>query len=341
MNAYESRECIMQMNKNVFLKHSGCRLFFSLLFLFFASLLLTGCESRKTIVNALDEKEANEIIVYLAGKGIDASKVQEPTAGGGGAKIILYDIEVPADTAIEAMTVLNQAGLPRRRGQNLLGIFSGSGLVPSDLEQRIRYESGLAEQIASSIRKIDGIIDADVQVSFPQEDPLNPGQYKGKITASVFAKHNGILDDANSHLVSKIKRLVASSITGLNYDDVTVIPVRAQMNEAPGGLIGGGTEEEKQYVTVWTLTLAQDSVTRFRIIFFSFSGTILILLLILVWISWKIHPLLAEHGGIKELFHVHPIKAKPKEEVKEEGGDDKQPPKTDESGENEKGVDIT
>jgi type III secretion protein J len=301
----------MTFNKK-FNDRSYFRQFMSLFMLFFCIFLFSSCENRKTIVNALEEKDANEIIVFLSGKGIDVGKVAEIPSGGGGAKIILYDIDVPNDQVTEAMTILNQAGLPRRRAQSLLGIFSGAGLVPSDLEQKIRYEAGLAEQIASTIRKIDGVIDAEVQVSFPQEDPLNPGQYKGKITASVFVKHNGILDDPNSHLITKIKRLVASSITGLSYDDVTVIPVRAQINESQTGFLGGNTEEEKQYVDVWTIILAKDSVTRFRVIFFLFSAVILILLLILVWISWKMYPLLMRYGGIRELFHVHPIKLEPK-----------------------------
>jgi type III secretion protein J len=318
------------------------RQFTSFLILLFCISLLTSCENRKTIVNGLEEKEANEIIVFLSGKGIDVGKVQEPAAGGGGTKIVLYDIDVPADQVTEAMTILNQAGLPRRRPQNLLGIFSGTGLVPSDLEQKIRYEAGLAEQIASTIRKIDGVIDAEVQISFPQEDPLNPGQYKGKITSSVFVKHNGILDDPNSHLITKIKRFVAASITGLSYDDVTVIPVRAQMNETQSGLMGGAPEEEKQYVNVWSVILAKESVTKFRTIFFIFSALILILLLILIWISWKVYPLLERHGGIKELLHVHPIKLEPRgpgDEKKESGAKTASPEKTAE--EEDKDMDIT
>lgn len=313
--------------------------------MFFLSIVfLTGCENRRTIVNDLEEKDANEIVVFLAGKGIDGEKAQAAVAGGGTAKVVLYNITVPESQGTEAMTILNQAGLPRRRPQNLLSIFSGTGLVPSDLEQKIRYEAGLAEQIASTIRKIDGVIDAEVQISFPQEDPLNPGQYKGKITASVFVKHNGILDDPNSHLITKIKRLVAASVTGLNYDDVTVIPVRAQINETQAGLLNNSLDEEKQYVTVWSVVLAKESVTRFRILFFSFTAIILILLLVLIWVSWKMIPLLARHGGIKELLHLRPIALESKaSEEKDETNNKNSPSPEKESGEEEpeKNVDIT
>lgn len=275
--------------------------------------LLTSCGSRKTIVNGLEEKEANEILVFLSSKNVDATKAESvKAAGAGGGKVAqLWDIEVPADQAIEAMSFLNQAGLPRRRSQSLLGIFTGAGLVPSEMEQKIRYQAGLAEQIASIIRKIDGILDTEVQISFPEEDPLNPGVSKGKITASVYVKHNGVLDDPNSHLITKIKRLVAASVTGLDYDNVTVISERARYSE--NQLNPSAIDDEKQFVSVWTLIIAKESLTRFRIIFFTFTLLILFLLLGLLWLCWKLYPLLKTHGGLKELFKVKPLQVKKEE----------------------------
>lgn len=296
-------------DRSFFLPRSIMR-FFAYLLLVSSSLFLTSCESHKTIVNALDEREANEILVFLASKSISANKIQSGAGaggGGGGSKIVLWDISVDEKDATEAMALLNQAGLPRKRSQNLLSIFSNVGLVPSERQDKIRYEAGLAEQIASVIRKIDGVLDAEVQISFPEEDPLNPGKTKGKITASVYVKHNGVLDDPNSHLVTKIKRLVAASITGLDYNDVTVISDRARGSDLTGPFISS-ENEEKSYVSIWTIILAKESVTRFRIVFFTFSFLILLMALILIWLTWKIYPLLKTHGGFKGLFHLQPLK---------------------------------
>lgn len=286
--------------------------------------LLTSCESRKIIVNGLDEREANEILVFLSNKNIDAVKVQSTAAtGGGGAKIVLWDISVDSAQSLDAMAYLNQAGLPRRRSQNLLNIFTGAGLVPSEMEQKIRYQAGLAEQIASTIRKIDGVLDAEVQISFPEEDPLNPAEKKQKITASVWLKHNGVLDDPNSHLTTKIKRLVAAGVPGLDYDNVTVIGEKARFNEFSGTSVATPNEEEKHYVTIWSMVLAKDSVTRFRTLFFSFTILILLLTLALIWVCWKLYPVLKQHGGIKELFHLKPMSSEKKE------GEGEQPPPAD------------
>ncbi len=287
---------------------------------------MTSCESRKIIVNGLDEREANEILVFLSNKNLDVVKVQNVAAGGGGggSKIVLWDISVESGQALDAMAYLNQAGLPRRRSQNLLNIFTGAGLVPSEMEQKIRYQAGLAEQIASTIRKIDGILDAEVQISFPEEDPLNPAANKQKITASVYIKHNGVLDDPNSHLTTKIKRLVAAGVPGLDYDNVTIIGERARFSDFPHGI--ASSEEEKLYVNIWGIIIGKESVTTFRIIFFTFTILLLLLMIALIWLCWKIYPFLKDQGGIKGLFKLHPLAVEKTEEEKKHV-DEKEPPK--------------
>lgn len=298
-----------------------------LLLLCFCIPLLTSCEGQKTIVNGLDEKEANEILVFLSTKNIEASKVRTAETGaGGGAKEARFDIVVKESQANEAMYLLNQQGLPRRRGQNLLGIFSTSGLVPSDMQEKIKYRAGLSEQIASTIRKIDGVLDADVQISFPEEDPLNPGQSKGKITASVYVKHSGALDDPNTHLITKIKRLVAASVTGLDYDNVTVIPERSRLGDITGSY-SVPQEEEKTYVSIWSIIVAKESATRFRIIFFSYTLILLVMLLAVIWTTWKLLPVLHKHGGVKALFSLAPLSTTTAKPVEKEASEVKPPPK--------------
>ena len=94
-------------------------------------LLCTGCSKPATIVNAVDEREANEIIVFLAGQGIDAVKVpQESTGAGGGGGAAMWNINVDEALKYQAMAILNRAGLPRRPTNNLLKIFEQTGLVP-------------------------------------------------------------------------------------------------------------------------------------------------------------------------------------------------------------------
>lgn len=46
----------------------------------------------------------------------------------------------------------------------------------------------------------------------------------------------------------------------------------------------------------------------------------MLLLLAFIWVSWKLYPLLKQHGGVKEIFHLHPIGAPPKKAEEKEAG---------------------
>jgi len=300
--------CGSLKEKGVFMSlYTGSpRVFLRYLGLLLLTLLVVGCSSSTTIYHSLDERDANDIIVYLDNKGIKAYKIQSAGGGPGGQDVVLWDIAVPYEDEKQAMALLRSAGLPRRQGQSLLTIFEKGGLVPSELEEKIRYEAGLGEQIASTIRKIDGVLDAEVQLSFPEVDPLNPEKKKGDVTASVYVKHTGVLDDPNTQLIPKIRRLVASAIQGLKFDNVTVIPDKARYADISLREQRARQQLEKDWVRVWTLIVAKESSRRFQTIFFIFLIVILLLLLFLGWTFWKIHRLLPG-GGAKQYFAFTPF----------------------------------
>lgn len=274
-------------------------------------LLFTGCETSREVVGHIDEKEANVILVLLESKGIPASKIAaETSAIGGEGEGAKYSIMVPEKYSIEAIAYLNQNGFPRMKGTTLLDLFAKQGLMSSDKEETIRYQAGLAQQLTNTIMMIDGVIDANVQLSFPPEDTGLGTQEpeKQKITAAVYVKHQGVIDDPNIHLENKIKRLVSGSVSGLNINDVTVVSDRSrftditleQTPEALGGRPG-------EYVSIWNIVMSKNSVARFRILFFMITAIAVLLAILLGWISWKFYPHLKKTGGLKELFNPTPF----------------------------------
>jgi type III secretion protein J len=225
----------------------------------------------------------------------------------------------------EAMAILNQNGLPRRMGTDLLSLFAGGGIMTTEKEETIRYQAGLAQQIANMIRKIDGVIEADVQLSFP---PAETGfgttaATPQKVTAAVYVKHQGVLDDPNSHLVTKIKRLVAGSVNGLDINDVAVISDRSRFTDISLNEIKETiTPRGKEYVSIWSIVMAKSSAGTFRLIFFIFSLLIVFFALLSSWLLWKFIPVLRQHGGLRELFRLTPITIRenplPETEITEE-----------------------
>jgi type III secretion protein J len=237
-----------------------------------AIFLLASCESTRSIVNNIDERDANEILVFLASKGIKAEKTKaETTETAGGGPANFWNISVDENRSVEAMSILNQNGLPRRSGQSLLELFAKQGLMTSDKEETIRYQAGIEEELKNTILKIDGILDAQVKISFSSISEANilPGTELPKIKAAVYIKHQGILDDPNQHLENKIKRLIAGSIEGLNFEDVTVISDKARLTDISlrpdSSLIG--KEKTKEHVSIWSIVMTKQSASRFRTIF--------------------------------------------------------------------------
>lgn len=289
------------------------RFVFRPLLLVFMAAAILSCEGKRELVSDISEKQANEILVFLAAKGITAEKEAKAVTGAGGAanQEQMFSVLVPASQQTEALAILNRNGLPRRKGPNLLSLFAKSGLVSSAQEEQIRYQEGLSAQLASTIRQIDGVLDASVQISFPQETAALPGteQQEQRVTASVYVKHQGVLDDPNSQLVTKIKRLISSSVVGLAYDNVTVVTDRSRFTDVVlAEEADTMSDDARDYTRVWTLVMAKESVTRFRTIALILCVVILLLAGFIAWLLWKMFPAIQHSGGVDQLFtHTRPL----------------------------------
>ncbi|NGX33824.1 MAG: Nodulation protein NolT [Candidatus Anoxychlamydiales bacterium] len=266
-----------------------------LLFVFLISIFLTGCEKNQSISSGMSERQANEIIVFLSSKGIAAQKVQAAVAAGAGATAtVTYDIYVDKNKSVEAMAILTENGLPRIQGTNLLELFAQQGLMTTDKEETIKYQAGLEVELENTIRKIDGIIDADVKISFPVTTSTGLTETEtAKLKSAVYVKHQGIFDDPNQHLESKIKRLVSSSIDNLSFDDVNVISDRSKFTDIilpTDSQMFGPKALDKEYVKIWSIIMTKGSAKTFRFIFFALVLIIFAFTGSLGWLIYRFYP---------------------------------------------------
>ncbi|MCB1108834.1 MAG: type III secretion inner membrane ring lipoprotein SctJ [Chlamydiia bacterium] len=273
-------------------------------------MLLTACGKDAEVISNLDERDANLIVVFLESKGISAKKVASGSGPAVGAANTgpKFSIHVDQKDTINAMSILNQNGLPQRQGTNLLDLFAKQGLMSSDKEETIRYQAGLAQQITNTIQMIDGVIDASVQLSFPPTE-VNPGEQpiSTRITAAVYVKHQGVIDDPNNHLETKIKRIVSGSITGLDLNDVTVVSDWSRFTDVrPMANVDPMSSVIQDHVNIWSMTLTKSSVARFRSIFFGLLVAAIGFALVVAWMLWKFYPILKERG-MKEFFSPTPL----------------------------------
>ena len=192
------------------------RLFLGLLASLF---LLSACQTE--IYSNLSEREANEMLAALMENGIDAEKT---TLGEEN-----FAVAVANEDVREALAILNDQGLPQSNRQSIGQVFAKSGIVSSPFEERVRYIYALGEEVAQTLQQIDGVLVARVHIVMPEAPEL--GQEAKPSSAAVFIKQKVGFD--LDFLVPQIRRLVANSIEGVRYEEVSVVLVEAQPQAQP------------------------------------------------------------------------------------------------------------
>lgn len=181
-------------------------------------LMLAGCDSE--LYTDLDQRQANEIVATLLQHGIAA----ERTFG----KDDRVSVSVDSSRFAEAVTILNDNGLPKQKFATLGDVFKRDGLVSSPVQENAQMIFALSQELSRTVSDIDGVLTARVLLVLPENDPLRDKAVPS--SASVFIRYRA--DMPIEHLVPQIKMLVANGVAGLSYDKVSVILVPVQTHDA-------------------------------------------------------------------------------------------------------------
>ncbi|NWD00223.1 type III secretion inner membrane ring lipoprotein SctJ [Pseudomonas sp. P7779] len=178
--------------------------------------LLQACDM--DLYTNLSERDANAMVAVLLRDGIPATrKVQD----NGQLKVV-----VDEQRFAEAMTLLDNAGLPQQSFSNMGEVFKGNGLVSSPVQERAQMIYALSEELSHSVSQIDGIVSARVHVVLPDNDLLK--RVISPSSASVLVRYDPGTDI--NTLIPQIKTLVANGISGLSYDGVSVTAIKAAVS---------------------------------------------------------------------------------------------------------------
>lgn len=208
--------------------------------------LLQACDM--DLYTNLSEREANAMVAVLQRDGIPASrKVQD----NGQLKVV-----VDEQRFAEAMSVLDNAGLPQQTFSNMGEVFKSNGLVSSPVQERAQMVYALSEELSHSVSQIDGIVSARVHVVLPDNDLLK--RVISPSSASVLVRYDPGTDI--NTLIPQIKNLVANGISGLSYEGVSVTAIKAAMavNQNP-------TQPRlARFMGLWML---EDNINQARLLF--------------------------------------------------------------------------
>lgn len=178
-----------------------------------ALVLLAGCQ--KELYSGLSEAEANQMIDVLGDAGISASKDNDARDGSDQQS---WQVEVAEDDLHTALSVLRTNGLPKPHFASIGELFQKRGLVSTPAEERMRYLYGVSQDLSRTLQDIQGVVVARVQVVIPENDPL-ADKIKPS-SAAVYIRYKPGVD--LRAMAPMVKDLVAHSIEGLQYDNVSL-----------------------------------------------------------------------------------------------------------------------
>ena len=179
-------------------------------------LALVGC-SQQELYSRLGERQVNEMVALLRNQDVQASKQR-------GKDGLQFTLLVPSGDFARAVELLHSAGYPRDDHDTLGGVFKKDGFVTTHLEERARFMHALAQELATTIQSIDGVVLARVHLAVPEKRRFTDKPETS--AASVFIKHRPGLD--LSPQLASIKALVVNAIEGLPYESVTVVTFAAE-----------------------------------------------------------------------------------------------------------------
>ncbi|WP_246799198.1 hypothetical protein [Rhizobium leguminosarum] len=126
------------------------------------ALVLSGCQ--EDLYTNLAEREANSMVATLQRSGIPASRLLQQD---GRMKVV-----VDHDRFAEAVTVLDDAGLPNQAFASIGEVFKREGLVASPTQDRAGMLYALSEELSRTISEIDGVLSARIHIVLPDNDHL-------------------------------------------------------------------------------------------------------------------------------------------------------------------------
>jgi flagellar M-ring protein FliF len=186
----------------------ACVLSFALL------IMLANRTDYRLLFTNLASEDAGEIVKKLK----EAKTPYQITPDGKG-------VMVPADKVYELRLSLASEGLPQGGGVGF-EIFDRKNFGMTEFVQKLNYQRALQGELARTIIQLSGVEQARVHLVIPEKTLFKEAEKPPTASVVLKMKGNKTLRDSE---VQGVVHLVASSIEGMNADNVTVLDSRGKI----------------------------------------------------------------------------------------------------------------
>ena len=214
---------------------------------------LTGGTSMTPLFFNLSDKKAAAIVAQL-----DSTKVPYTLDG--------TTISVPADKVDALRLQMAGAGLADGDSEGGYSSLSSMPVTASKLQQDMAVKQATEGELEKTLEALDGVESAIVHVAVPEKDVFSDSE--SKPTASVVLE-TGVGVKLTSGQVRSVTHLVASSVSGMSPDDVTVADGTGRMisTTSTDGTSGSGGDRAEQ-----TAAYESDMVDRLQTLLEPITG---------------------------------------------------------------------
>jgi type III secretion protein J len=199
----------------------------------FLVVTLTGCKT--DLYTNIPEGEANQMVALLMLRNIAVDKT--PVKDGH------VTIRVETNQFVNAVELMRQNGLPRRKGAGLEDLFPSGQLVTSPAQELAKITFLKEQQLEKMFQSMDGVVSAQVSIATETSDKRVELQYP---SASVFIKYsperNLSIHDA------EIRSLVVNGTPSLSPDHVSIV---LQPTNYRYKAIADNAAEQETGITAW------------------------------------------------------------------------------------------
>ncbi|PKN77096.1 MAG: flagellar M-ring protein FliF [Deltaproteobacteria bacterium HGW-Deltaproteobacteria-10] len=137
-------------------------------------------------------------------------------------------VSVPSEKVSELRLELAAAGLPQGSGVGF-EIFDNKTLGATEFEQQLNYRRALQGELARTINGLDEIQSSRVHIALPKDSLFSEQKKRPTASVTLRLKSGKTIRPAQ---IEGIVHLVASSIEGMNPDDVMVVDSRGTILSA-------------------------------------------------------------------------------------------------------------